>query len=492
MYRFDKVLIDPTPEGLSAFLDLAAVAANRGYRARLLWGAMIDFASFVADSWTAPEGERQWIGPGTHRTSGPGGDTRSAVAVAWWSDPLGRKHCRVIGDRIDCGSAEEQSLFWPDNRGFSPASQRPVLWRVYPDDLYLREVKGEWTLWAACRCGAAGPPEKLGWMGPWCAACHDRAEAGTPLTRPGTCRSVVFSGHPFWVTTLAFCLEGRSLAVGIQHHAQVWVWDTLTGQVQKRTFSESSNRKNPLAVAPNGRTAAFSWGHEFLLWSLDDGTDRFRQSFPDGLVGGALAFSPDSSLLAAACPSNPIGQLFLYDPTTGQVRRTLSIDLSRFHFSEHNLAFSPDGRVLALGCGRPAVRRWDVASGEELAPLPGNRSRLSAIAFSPDGQVLAACLDEGPEDNVWLWDPISGSVTACFPGPVAGLAFSPDSRLLATVGRDGCLRLRRTTDGHLLGSFRWHQSDINAVAFSPDGQWLATGGGEDRVKLWPVDALLPE
>ncbi|HYT87735.1 MAG TPA: hypothetical protein VEL76_03350, partial [Gemmataceae bacterium] len=58
------------------------------------------------------------------------------------------------------------------------------------------------------------------------------------------------------------------------------------------------------------------------------------------------------------------------------------------------------------------------------------------------------------------------------------------------VGGDGCLRLRDATDGHLLGAFRWHQSAIDTVAFSPDGHWLATGGKEDRIKLWPVDALL--
>jgi WD40 repeat protein len=76
------------------------------------------------------------------------------------------------------------------------------------------------------------------------------------------------------------------------------------------------------------------------------------------------------------------------------------------------------------------------------------------------------------------------------PGPAGALAFSPNGKLLATGGRDCCLRLRRAADGRLLGTFLWHQGHIDAVAFSPDGRWLATGAKEDRVKLWPVAALL--
>jgi WD40 repeat protein len=107
------------------------------------------------------------------------------------------------------------------------------------------------------------------------------------------------------------------------------------------------------------------------------------------------------------------------------------------------------------------------------------------VLIDPRPQVL-----EWDDDNLRLWDVASGKEKASFKGPVGGLAFSPDSRLLATVGRDGCLRLRYAADGRRLGAFRWHQSDIDAVAFSPDGRWLATGAKEDQVKLWPVDALL--
>src|SRR5262249_34266742 len=153
-----------------------------------------DFDAFVATWRTAPEGQRQWNGPGTHCKSGPGGDTRSAAAVVWWSDPMRRKHCRVVAERVDCGRTMESDLLEPEFDPWDKKPERPMLWRTCPDDVYLRQEGNAWVLWAACRCGAAGPPEELRWMGPWCAACHDRAEEGTPLSRPGVSRPVVFSG----------------------------------------------------------------------------------------------------------------------------------------------------------------------------------------------------------------------------------------------------------------------------------------------------------
>src|SRR5437763_15391036 len=69
VYRFDRTLIDPTPEALDVTLAAAAEAANRGFRARLLAWPLDGFAEFVAD-WTPASplprrtelGQRQWLG----------------------------------------------------------------------------------------------------------------------------------------------------------------------------------------------------------------------------------------------------------------------------------------------------------------------------------------------------------------------------------------------------------------------------------------------
>jgi WD40 repeat protein len=499
MYRFDRVLIDPAPEALSQTLAEASAAANKGFRARLLSWPAADFAVFVKAWRATAEGQQQWNAPGTHRSKGPAqlkGDSRSVAAVVWWSDPLKRQHCRVVSDRVECDSAPEQDLLDREFNSIRLFGVRPILWRVYPDDLYLRQHGKEWRLWAACRCGAAGSPESLGWMGPWCAACHDRAEKGNPLTRPGLCRPVVFSGHPFWIADLAFCPDSRTLLTRVFCNPVAWIWDTVTGHSQTRKFP--GHYSYALAVSPDGRTAVFSVDGQIRCWSLVDGSQglSLTPGFSNETDVAALSYSPDGTVLASLeLSDSSSGYIRLFDISTGQLIRTVPLGplgRSRYFSSwwTPKLAFSPDGRTLAFGWGEPAVRRWDVASGKELQGLGSKMPRVHAIALSPDGKTLAAGMNEGAPHCLRVWDVESGKVKASLPGPILGLAFSPDGRILAAVGQDGCLRLRRRSDGHLLGTFRWHQATISAVAFSPDGHWLATGAYEDRVKLWPVNALL--
>ena len=67
-----------------------------------------------------------------------------------------------------------------------------------------------------------------------------------------------------------------------------------------------------------------------------------------------------------------------------------------------SIALSPDERRLAAGdeLGRvKKVKVWDVATGQEVAVLPGHEERIRDVAFWPDGNTIVSVSD----DAVFVW-----------------------------------------------------------------------------------------
>jgi WD40 repeat protein len=115
------------------------------------------------------------------------------------------------------------------------------------------------------------------------------------------------------------------------------------------------------------------------------------------------------------------------------------------------------------------------------------KHHIHTVAFSPDGKYLAL-----GEENVHLYD-VSGAApkeTAVFKSKVGfgirSMMFSPDGKLLAFGGCDNTVRVWDVAGAKELVHAKDHRGDVCSVAFSPDGKLLATGSNDKTTILWDV------
>ena len=235
-------------------------------------------------------------------------------------------------------------------------------------------------------------------------------------------------------------------------------------------------REHLQQVAPNSANEEDLRGFEWdYLWRLCE---------PPALIlsehhGESKAvFSPDG--LCVATP-NSRGEVRIFDVASNELKCVLA-----GHYRVMDLAFSPDGSRLAVGCRDFKAYLWDLDSQKMLRVFDGHEYPVRSLAFSPDGLQLITA-DEVAKVVAWnvdggtqQWELVRAELH------VSDVEFDRGGDRLALGCGYGNIMIVDPEDGQELLTIPAHSRWLTGVAFSPDGEWLASCGEDRKAKIWSL------
>jgi WD40 repeat protein/class 3 adenylate cyclase len=330
--------------------------------------------------------------------------------------------------------------------------------------------------------------------------------------------------HNAAVVGVGFAPGGKTL-VTTSDDTNVIAWDLRSGEILETLRGHNGRVFGPAFSSDSSTLYTVSLDGSLIAWDLS-GERRLgrpltagigNQLGPQNPVDDAPSFdlSPDGRWLAV---TQADGTVVIRDAESLALREELR---AAKRGAVLDVAFSPDGRLLAAGgvAGQVtlwATKTWQRVNGPLAGPgrgLPeGGREAIRTVAFSPDSSVVAAGSESVvlanasvPPDfdgRIFLWDALTGTPRGLpieAEGGIFDMAFSPDGSLLA--GDYNALDFDAKPETKQFGGWAavWslddrteqYRVDVDsgygraaAVSFSPDGRLLVTGGGSGDVRFF--------
>jgi len=197
----------------------------------------------------------------------------------------------------------------------------------------------------------------------------------------------------------------------------------------------------------------------------------------------SIAFSPDGKTLAIGTgePSRS-GDITLWDIETGKLTK----DYAERHLdSVFALDFTPDGKLLASGGADKAVRITDLSTGKVVKVFEGHTHHVLGVTWRADGRMLAS---SGADNVVKVWDWTTGDRRKNVDGwdkEVTGIRYLGAADQIATSAGDTKLRLI-TSDGGEVKKLPGSTSFLQSLATNQAGDLILGGDEDGTVRAWDV------
>jgi WD40 repeat protein len=302
------------------------------------------------------------------------------------------------------------------------------------------------------------------------------------VTRPNTAQGP-FSAGNLGAPYAGWSANRRRAVIGF-HTGLIATIDVATGT--RTTRDRPVKGLEDLALSPDGHYAYLSsTGPLIRRWNTTTGQVDKTSTLGDHSPKAVLGVSPDSRrLVACESPSGITAACYFADAGTLE-RVGHGINLG---FGPGTAAFSPDGRLVALG--NPFDQGFSVLTVPN-GTVTWAKSWLAgvvAIGFSPDGHRLVVGSAHG---QIATFDVASGRLLAgpvvAQSGPVLTASFAPDGRTILTSGADGIIRLWEAAHLRPVAEPLHLLPDEGVfAAYTPDGKEVLGLDPTGRVTAWPA------
>ena len=248
-----------------------------------------------------------------------------------------------------------------------------------------------------------------------------------------------------------------------------------------------------MAMSPNGEVLAVAGYHEVLLHK-SDGSELIGRLVGESPKVESLAFSGDGKLLAISAGAPAVfGEVQIWDVAGKKQLLAKRIALD----SAYGISFSPDNTRIACGGADKSVRILNVSDGKELVKFDNHSDWVFRTTFTLDGKrLLSGSRDSAMKlinvENGQFIDDINKLLE-----PVLCFSRHPKEDQIAYGGELGNARIYKISDNqgrtaanndkNLVKEFERQPGPVYSIAFSPDGGQVAIGGTGSEVKIYKTD-----
>ncbi|MDL1942386.1 hypothetical protein FBQ99_08575 [Chloroflexi bacterium CFX2] len=255
---------------------------------------------------------------------------------------------------------------------------------------------------------------------------------------------------------LQFSLDGKYLAGQISNEA-ILLWDVQNSR-SLHTLKNIGCWNQGMEFSPDNETLTADCGDRKYTWLVENGT----------LINVDMQTVTDTPLVGPYTLQINMRNVRLIRAENGEIVKTFEIPGMAPAWAR----FSPDGKTLAVWHYEYQIARTGV-----YFPAEDSKTILQLWNIYPDrAPNLRIEMDAG----IWYQNTMG-------PEAFQGLAFSSNSRLLASASGDGTTRIWNVGSGRLIHTL----SSGDRVYFSPDNRYLATLD-EDSARIWNISLNTPQ